>query len=263
MREAIRRVAGERHFKWAFDRNKGAQQRAVSNLGRPLPYVDGPFSCDPARSGARFRAIKGQAQSPREINSRPAPRAATVDPSFAGSTSCLSQSYHAPLVRSLGQFDPICPSPRQTIGAPLWRVQMQLNSSCRQDFILAAGVASCIGVYVVFAFAFHWMMQPTVSENYGIAAYKPPPATIVVYREGPFVPPPPSKLPPSAVAEEPPASAAFAAALPEVAQKPAPAVQAPKKHVARTPPRREATVRDRRNSWDRPSASPYEFRSVW
>jgi len=140
---------------------------------------------------------------------------------------------------------------------------MRLNSSCWQDFILAAGVASCIGVYVVFAFAFHWMMQPTVSENYGIAAYKPPPATIVVYREGPFVPPPPSKLPPSAVAEEPPASAAFAAAPPDVAQKSTPAVQAPKKHVTRTPPRREATVRDRRNSWDRPSASPYEFRSVW
>jgi hypothetical protein len=113
---------------------------------------------------------------------------------------------------------------------------MRSDSSRRQDFRLAAGVGFCLGVYVVLAVAFHWLMQPTVSENYGVAAYKPPPATIVVYREGPFVPPPPSKLPPSAVAEEPPASAAFAAALPEVAQKPAPAVQAPKKHVARTPP---------------------------
>jgi hypothetical protein len=43
-------------------------------------------------------------------------------------------------------------------------------------------------------------MQPTVSENYGIAAYKPPPATIVVYPKAPFVPPARSELPSASIA---------------------------------------------------------------
>ena len=57
---------------------------------------------------------------------------------------------------------------------------MRLTSSRRQDLGLAAGVGFCLGIYVLPAFAFYWLMQPTVSENYGIAAYEPPPATIVV-----------------------------------------------------------------------------------
>src|SRR6267142_2393699 len=103
---------------------------------------------------------------------------------------------------------------------------MRSNGSRRQDFRLAAGVGFCLGVYVVLAVAFHWLMQPTVSENYGIAAYKPPPATIVVYPKAPFVPPAPSELPPSSVAAEPPASAAFAAVVLKVEEKSA--VEVPK-----------------------------------
>src|SRR5258705_11686731 len=86
---------------------------------------------------------------------------------------------------------------------------MRSNGSRRQDFRLAAGVGFCLGVYVVLAVAFHWLMQPTVSENYGIAAYKPPPATIVVYPRAPFVPPPPSEPRSSSVASEPHISTAF------------------------------------------------------
>src|SRR5712671_110911 len=97
---------------------------------------------------------------------------------------------------------------------------MRLTSSWRQDLSLAAGVGFCLGAYVLLAVAFHWLMQPTVSENYGIAAYKPPPATIVVYPKTPFISPAPSELPPSSVAAEPPASAAFAAVVPEVEEKP-------------------------------------------
>jgi hypothetical protein len=137
---------------------------------------------------------------------------------------------------------------------------MRLTSARRQDLSLAARVGVCIGVYVLLAVAFHWLMQPTVSENFGIAAYKPLPATIVVYSKVPFVPPAPSELPSASVATEPPALAAFAAVVPEVVEKPAVEVlqPAPQKRVARTRPRP-----DHRNSWDHVSRSPYEFRSVW
>jgi hypothetical protein len=56
---------------------------------------------------------------------------------------------------------------------------------------------------------------------------------------------------------------AFAAASPEVEEKPPPLVPkpAPKKHVERANPRREATTRH--NSGDHVSHSPYEFRSSW
>jgi hypothetical protein len=152
---------------------------------------------------------------------------------------------------------------------------MRLNSSRQQDFSLAAGVGFCLGAYVLLAVAFHWLMQPTVSENYGIAAYKPPPATVVPYAKTPFVPPTPElpsssiaaePLPSAAFAAEPPPSAAFAAAIPEVEEKPSVEIakQAPTKHVARTTPRRqERTGRDRRDSWNQVSRSPYEFRSIW
>src|SRR3981081_4223722 len=110
---------------------------------------------------------------------------------------------------------------------------MRLTSSQRQDLSLAAGVGFCLGVYVFLAVAFHWLMQPTVSKNYGLAAYKPPPATVVVYPTTPFVPPAPSEPASSSVAAEPPALAAFAAVVPEVKEKPAVEVpkEAPRKRV--------------------------------
>jgi hypothetical protein len=141
---------------------------------------------------------------------------------------------------------------------------MRLTSSRWQDLCLAAGVAFRLGIYVLPAFAFYWLMQPTVRENHGIAAYKPPPATVVVYRATPFVPPAPPELPSSPVAAEPPPLAAFAAVVPEGKEKPAVEApqEAPRKRVTRTTPRQE-TGRDRRNSGDYHVSAPYEFRSVW
>ena len=43
------------------------------SFGRPLPSKDGEISCDHERSRAHFPTIKGRPQSPRDINSRPAP----------------------------------------------------------------------------------------------------------------------------------------------------------------------------------------------
>jgi hypothetical protein len=54
------------------------------------------------------------------------------------------------------------------------------------DIGLLVAVGTVVGGYVALAVGFGWLMQPAVFENSGIAAYKPPPATIVVYREAPF-----------------------------------------------------------------------------
>jgi hypothetical protein len=135
-------------------------------------------------------------------------------------------------------------------------------------------VGGGLSVYLVFAITFNWLMQPKpavesvalatpkpLTAPVAVVTPKPPPAPVAVV-EAPVVGPAPQ--PPMAV--EPPASHAFAAATPEVEEKPAPVVPKqtpPRKHVERTTPRQEAIVRDRRNSGDHASHSPYEFRSSW
>jgi hypothetical protein len=146
-----------------------------------------------------------------------------------------------------------------------------VGTSRNKNSGLVAGVGFCLGVYVVLAVGFHWVMQPTVFKNSGLAAYKPPPATVVVYSEAPFVPPVPSeqlapaRSEPPSVAVEAPISAAgvkAAAAAPDASEKAAEIV--PKKprrnHVARAAPRRERPVRqvrERRNPWDFAYSPPY------
>jgi hypothetical protein len=129
------------------------------------------------------------------------------------------------------------------------------------DIGLLSAVGLLLGGYVALGLGFYWLMQPAVFENSGIAAYKAPPATIVVYPEVPFVPSFPAPLAsPSPAAVEPPVEAAFAAAIPEVEEKPAMVV--PKKN----PQNRERTTyrhEPRPSSGRNTSGSPYEFRSVW
>jgi hypothetical protein len=129
------------------------------------------------------------------------------------------------------------------------------------DIGLLAALGTVVGGYAALGVGFYWLMQPTILENAGSAAYKPPPATIVVYPDAPFIPPAhdPSVSPPAA-AIEPPVAAAFAAAVPEVEEKPATVV--PKHippHRERTTYRHEPHASPGRNS----GGSPYEFRSVW
>ena len=137
-------------------------------------------------------------------------------------------------------------------------------------------VGGGLGVYLTFAIAFNWFTQPKTSvQNIAVATPKPLPASVAVVTpkpppapvavvEAPVVPPAPSVSEPP-IAVEPPASQAFAAAPPEAEEKPARVVAkpAPRKHAERTTPRQEAIVRDRRNSGDHASHSPYEFRSSW
>jgi hypothetical protein len=92
-----------------------------------------------------------------------------------------------------------------------------------------------LGVYVGIALCFYWLMQPTVVKNNGLAAFRPPPNTIVSTF---LVPPTPSE--PVATVAEPAAQ--------EIAEKP---VTAPKKAIAkreaRTTPRQERPARERPN----------------
>ena len=126
------------------------------------------------------------------------------------------------------------------------------------DVSLLAGAGIFVGGYVALGIGFYWLMQPTVFENSGRAAYKPPPATIVVYREAPFILPPSTpSASPSPAAIEPSVEAAFAAAIPAAEEKPAIVVPKPtSQHRERTTYRHEPRTSSGRNT-------PYEFRSVW
>jgi hypothetical protein len=94
-----------------------------------------------------------------------------------------------------------------------------------------------LAAYVGVACCFYWLMQPTVVGNRGLAAYQPPPRTVVNYADSPWVPP---------AASEPFTS--FALAAPEPASE-ARSVEAAKTesktHEARTAPRRERAARAR------------------
>jgi hypothetical protein len=93
-------------------------------------------------------------------------------------------------------------------------------------------IAILLGGYLGITVCFYWLMQPTVVRNNGLAAYRPPPATVV--SAVPSVPPAPSE-----------ALVALAEPPQDFTESP---VAAPKKEVAkreaRTAPRRERVVRE-------------------
>ncbi len=130
-------------------------------------------------------------------------------------------------------------------------IHLRLTISRYQDFGLAAAVlAICLGVYGGFAVGFHWLMQPTRVQNHGLAAYSPPPKTVVDYTGSSFVPPAPSApIAPVALAERGPDVLESTT----VERK-----KETKRHHAR--PRRERPAIERRNLWDfasRPSHGGY------
>jgi hypothetical protein len=135
---------------------------------------------------------------------------------------------------------------------------MRTSSS---DIGLMAGAGILVGMYLALGVGFYWLMAPTVFENSGMAGYKPPPGTIVVYRETPFVAPTPAPfVSPSPAAIEPPVETAFAAATPTIEEKPATMVRKQsRRHRERTTYRREVRTSPARYTW----GSPYEFRSMW
>ena len=121
-----------------------------------------------------------------------------------------------------------------------------------EDYRLVTAVGIFLGVYAGFAICFYWLMQPNVAANYGLAAYRPPPKTVVNYAD----------LPAPPAAAEPRATFVVAEPTHEIAES---RVIEPKKEIkkpeAATTPRRERPVRERPNpSWTYSSSRSYGFR---
>jgi hypothetical protein len=64
---------------------------------------------------------------------------------------------------------------------------LRTRTSRYQGSGLFAGFTLFLGVYAAAGFIFYWLMQPTVITNRGMAAYQPPPVTVVT--DVPWVPP--------------------------------------------------------------------------
>jgi hypothetical protein len=131
---------------------------------------------------------------------------------------------------------------------------MYLRTSRRRWSVLSV-LGCCLGVYVVFAAAFHWFVEPTVGKSY--AAYAPPayrPPTAAVRGPSAAVPRAAAVAPAVAVAPESRVSAAFAAvadvaqSTPEEKTTDMATKDAPKKHAAHS--RHERSARHARNPWD-------------
>src|SRR6516162_4403933 len=56
---------------------------------------------------------------------------------------------------------------------------MRLKSSRVRGSSALAVVGGCLGVYVVLATGFHWLVEPTLGKNQGVTAYELAPARIV------------------------------------------------------------------------------------
>src|SRR5262244_3412091 len=104
------------------------------------------------------------------------------------------------------------------------------NAPRSDDYRLAAAVGFVVAAYLGFFVVLYWLMQPTVTANPGLAAYQPPPKTVVRYADSPWVPPPPSEALVRAQAE--PAAPEPAKSL--VAEEPK---KETKKQAVRTTPR--------------------------
>jgi hypothetical protein len=109
-----------------------------------------------------------------------------------------------------------------------------------EDYRLGMTIGTVIAAYAGFFLVLYWLMQPTVSANAGLAAYRPPPKTVVKYADAPWVPPDPSEAPPfrRTSDERPPVAKASAT------EEPKKEVKKPEK---RTAPRQARPVQQQQN----------------
>lgn len=110
-----------------------------------------------------------------------------------------------------------------------------------EDYRLGAAAGMVLAAYVGFFFVLYWLMQPSVTANPGLAAYRPPPKTVVRYADSPWVPPAPSEVLPMRAEAEP---AAPEPAKSSVAEEPK---KETKKQAPRTSPRQARPVREQAN----------------
>ena len=132
-------------------------------------------------------------------------------------------------------------------------MRVRLSRPQRSSALLVLG--SCIGVYVILAFAFHWLIEPTVAKSRDAAASLPPAATVAPDAQFAAFARARAELPspsPTRQAIKPPASAAVVAAAPDPVEN-APAVEAkkaPRKPMARSTARNERSLGERGNPID-------------
>ena len=124
-----------------------------------------------------------------------------------------------------------------------------------EDYRLGTAVGILLAAYAGFFLALYWLMQPSVTANPGLAAYRPPPKTVVRYADSPWVPPAPSEALPIRAETEP----APDLAKNSVAEEPKKEIK--KKQEARTTPRRALPVREQQNPfWGYASSRSYGSR---
>src|SRR5262245_3934520 len=109
-----------------------------------------------------------------------------------------------------------------------------------EDYRLGAAAGIVLAAYAGFFFVLYWLMQPSATANPGLAAYRPPPKTVVRYADSPWVPPPPSEVLPIRAEAEPAPQIAKSSVVEEPKKE-------TKKQAARTSPRQVRPVREQAN----------------
>jgi hypothetical protein len=131
----------------------------------------------------------------------------------------------------------------------------------RYDEGSSAALVLCLGLYVAvaacFAFGVYELMQPSRHANPGLAAYKPPPATVIAYA-------PPSRPADVAVAAPAPAEpetvgTAEAAPAPPPAEAKPPAPEVKEAKVERPKRQRPARRREYRDPMMNYAAQPFYY----
>src|SRR5262245_18003588 len=80
-------------------------------------------------------------------------------------------------------------------------------STRHEDYHLGTRVGIVVAGYAAFFLILYWLMQPSITPNPGLAAYRPPPKTVVHYADSPWEPPAPSVFLPIRAADPAPAVA--------------------------------------------------------
>ena len=122
-----------------------------------------------------------------------------------------------------------------------------------EDCNLATAIGIVLAGYAGFFFILYWLMQPSITPNPGLAAYRPPPKTIVHYADSPWVPPAPSEALPIRAADPEPEIAKSS-----VTEEPK---KETKKQERRTTARRTQPVREQPNPfWGHASSRSFGSR---
>jgi hypothetical protein len=112
----------------------------------------------------------------------------------------------------------------------------------RLAFALGLNAGVYAGIVACFAAGLFWLMQPRVVQNQGLAAYKPPPGTVVIYAD-------PTRVPPALSEPPEPETVGMAEPAPAVAESPVAATQSPAVATKKETKKRETRIMPPRERW--------------